>query len=118
MYLGLPSLIGRKKSHLFPMLKERDRNKILCWKSKLFSCRGKEVLLKAVAQAILTYSMSVLDCLLVFVLNCRKWWLIIGGVILPRPRIFVGFSGGLFANQKEQEWVQDLIAFNQALLAK
>lgn len=40
-YLGLPSMLGRKMSHSFSMLKERIRNKILGCKSKLISCGGK-----------------------------------------------------------------------------
>ena len=57
-YLGLPSLIGRSKKQVFAILKERVGQKLAGWKSKLLSMGGKEILIKAVAQAILTYTMS------------------------------------------------------------
>ena len=57
-YLGLPSLIGRSKKQVFSSLKERVGQKLAGWKGKLLSMGGKEILIKAVAQAIPTYTMS------------------------------------------------------------
>ncbi len=58
-YLGLPSLVGRSKTWAFAMIKERVRKKLNGWKERSLSCGGKEILLKAVAQAVPTYVMSV-----------------------------------------------------------
>ena len=57
-YLGLPSLVGRSKRNTFTQLKQRVSNKLAGWKEKLLSSAGKEVLIKAVAQAVLSYTMS------------------------------------------------------------
>lgn len=58
-YLGLPTLAGRGKILLFKSVRDRVWKKINGWKEKLLSQAGKEILLKAVVQAILAYSMSV-----------------------------------------------------------
>ena len=57
-YLGLPSLVGRSKRNTFAELKARVASKLAGWKAKLISTAGKEVLIKAVAQAVPTYTMS------------------------------------------------------------
>ncbi|XP_024024678.1 uncharacterized protein LOC112092512 [Morus notabilis] len=59
IYLGLPAFVGRNKRRLFNNLKERVWKKLQLWKGKLFSVGGREILIKAVAQATSTYAMSV-----------------------------------------------------------
>nr|XP_048322172.1 uncharacterized protein LOC125419733 [Ziziphus jujuba var. spinosa] len=56
-YLGLPSLLGLRKQEAFEVLKHVWK-RLDGWNSKLLSYAGKEVLIKAVAQAIPTYAMS------------------------------------------------------------
>ena len=58
-YLGLPTLIGRTKYHTFSYLKDQIWKKLQGWKSILLSRARKEILIKAVAQSIPTYTMSV-----------------------------------------------------------
>jgi len=58
-YLGLPALIGRSKVSTFNGIKGRIWSRMNGWKEKFLSHAGKEILLKAVLQAIPTYSMSV-----------------------------------------------------------
>lgn len=56
-YLSLPFLIGRSKTNSFAQLKGKVAKKLSGWKEKL-SATSKEVLIKAVTQAIPAYTMS------------------------------------------------------------
>ena len=53
-YLGLPTLVGRNKKASFDHLKQRVWKKLQGWEGKLLSQFGREVLIKAVIQAIPT----------------------------------------------------------------
>lgn len=57
-YLGLSSHFSRSKNSDLNFLKERVQKVIAGWKEIFFSIGGKEVLIKAVVQAIPTYVMS------------------------------------------------------------
>ena len=57
-YPGLPSIIGRSRNDVFVEIKERVGRKLSGWKEKNLSIGGREILIKAVAQAIPTYTMS------------------------------------------------------------
>ena len=57
-YLGLPAVVGRKKKESLNFIKERIWSKLQGCKEKLLSQAGREILLKAVVQAIPTFAMS------------------------------------------------------------
>ncbi|XP_017979847.1 PREDICTED: uncharacterized protein LOC108662780 [Theobroma cacao] len=57
-YLGMPLVSVCSKRQIFSNVKEKVLKKISNWKNKLLSITGREVLIKAVTQAISTYVMS------------------------------------------------------------
>ena len=57
-YLGLPSFVGRGKKVSFAFIKEMVWSNLKGWKEKLLSQAGREVLIKAVIQALPTFAMS------------------------------------------------------------
>ena len=57
-YLGLPSIIGKSKTQVFAEVKDKVGKKLAGCKGKLLSIGGREILIKAVAQAVPTYTMS------------------------------------------------------------
>ena len=78
-YLGLPSIIGRSKKLVFAEIKEKVGKKHVGWKSKLLSVGGKKVLIKAVVQAIPTYTISYFQlpkslCEVLEKLMRSFWW--------------------------------------------
>jgi hypothetical protein len=58
-YLGLPSMIGRKKKEVFAYIKDRIWKRINSWRGRALSKAGKEVMIKSVLQAIPSYIMSI-----------------------------------------------------------
>lgn len=113
-YLGLPAMVGRNRRYFFRDLK------LSCWQDKSFSCGGKEVLIKAVAQAIPSYTMSVF-CLPGFLSDAFQrqfnafWW----GSNEHRRRIhWMGWRKMSQPKKLGGLGFQDLVCFNQSMLAK
>ena len=50
--------MGQSKKKVFNQIKDQVSRKIAVWKGKLMSNAGREILIKAVAQATPTYMMS------------------------------------------------------------
>ncbi|CAM8975316.1 unnamed protein product [Rhodiola kirilowii] len=57
-YLGLPVAFGHNRTELCKYIVEKIWKKVQGWKEKSLSIAGKEVLIKAVVQAMPTYAMS------------------------------------------------------------
>jgi hypothetical protein len=77
-YLGLPVYVGRSKAQTFEYLKERIWKRIQGWKERFLSKMGKDILIKACAQAIPTFAMSCFDltktlCEEMSTMICRFW---------------------------------------------
>ncbi|XP_074266422.1 uncharacterized protein LOC141589691 [Silene latifolia] len=61
-YLGLPTVIGRSKkadAALTDILRDKLSKRLSGWRGKILSRAGKEVLIKAVANSLPTYVMSI-----------------------------------------------------------
>jgi hypothetical protein len=78
-YLGLPTAVGKLTSESFEYIADRMRSKLNCRSKKKMSYAAKEVYIKAIIQAMPTYSMG---CFLLGKGTCQKltsimaqfWW--------------------------------------------
>ena len=119
-YLGLSAVVGKKKKESLNFIKEKVWAKLQGWKEKILSQARREILLKAVVQAIPTFAMS---CFKLPVGLCKEiemqirkfWWGERGGQrkihwksweVLCKPKS----EGGM--------GFKDLVRFNKAMLAK
>ncbi|XP_050258807.1 uncharacterized protein LOC126703778 [Quercus robur] len=78
-YLGLPAVVGKNRRASLNYIKDRVWGKLQGWKEKLLSQAGKEVLLKAVVQAIPTFAMGCFKlpiglCKDIEMLIRKFWW--------------------------------------------
>jgi hypothetical protein len=119
-YLGLPVYMGRSKKKTFEYLKDRVWRKIQGWKEKLLSRAGKEILVKAIAQAIPTYAMSCFDltkslCDDISTLINRFWW-----AQQENEKKMHWLSWELLCCRKDKGGLgyRDLHLFNLAMLAR
>jgi ribonuclease HI len=119
-YLGLPAIVGKSRRQAFKSIKDRVWRRLNDWKLKLLSQAGKEVLLKAVIQAIPTYSMSIFLlpkglCSEINSMMQKFWW---GNQENGSHIHWMKWSRmGLSKNQGGMGF-RDLVCFNKALLAK
>ncbi|KAH9663932.1 reverse transcriptase domain-containing protein [Citrus sinensis] len=119
-YLGLPSMVGRKKTSFFNNIKLRLLTKLSSWESKFFSNGGKEVLIKAVAQAVPAYAMSVFKIPHSFCDDIEKaiarfWW---GSSETKRSIHWIRWERLCHAKIRGGLGFRDFSSFNQALIAK
>jgi ribonuclease HI len=119
-YLGLPSATGSSKIATLEFIIDRIRNKLKGWKIQFLSQAGREILIKAVIQAIPAYAMT---CFLFPKALCNKinalirffWW---GGD--EKSKKIAWKNWRVCTKSKDQGGLgfKDLNLFNKALLAK
>jgi hypothetical protein len=112
--------LGASKSKEFEYLKERIWQRIQGWKERLLSKAGKEIMIKAVAQAIPTYAMSCFDltkslCDEISSMICRYWW----SQQDEKQRChWIGWDKMTKSKQDGGLGFRDLHVFNMAMLAR
>jgi hypothetical protein len=119
-YLGLPALVGIDRSDCFMHLVERIIQLIKGWKEKQLSIGGKEILIKAVAQCISVYAMSVF---LIPKNVCKKmtdviaqfWW---GDDDHGKKMHWYSWWKLCFPKKEGGMGFRDLHSFNLAMLSK
>ena len=112
--------MGRNKKNTFKEIKEKLTKKLVGWKEKLLSKVGKEILIKVVAQAIPTYSMS---CFKILDLLCDEmtsiirsfWW---GQCKEKKRTAWISWDKLCASKAQEGMGFKQLKHFNLALLAK
>ncbi|KAI5334235.1 hypothetical protein L3X38_024368 [Prunus dulcis] len=97
-YLGLPPVTGRSKNRFFNYVRNMLWNKLHMWNAKLLSTTGKEILIKAVAQALPTYTMGCFNCQKVYVRNYQRWLQDFGGGSQGN-RVYIGRVGEICVSQ-------------------
>jgi ribonuclease HI len=119
-YLGLPALVGKSRIAAFQGIKERVWKRLQDWKLNFLSQARKEVLLKAVIQAIPTYSMCVFLlpkalCDKINSLMHKFWW---GYQKKEKGISWMSWSRMGLPKSRGGMGFRDLHFFNKALIAK
>ncbi|XP_050247223.1 uncharacterized mitochondrial protein AtMg00310-like [Quercus robur] len=113
-------MVGRGKKKAFNRIKDQVSRKIAGWKGKLLSNAGREVLIKAVAQATPTYTINCFKlpdtlCSEINSLVGGFWW---GKKDSARKIAWVSWENLCKPKKDGGMGFRDLRAFNLALLAK
>lgn len=118
-YLGMPAVVGQSKQQIFSNLRDKVWRRINWWGERTLSSAGKEVLIKAVLQAIPTYIVSCFLLLGYLVSSIEAairvfWW----GTSAAQKLAWVSWAKLCQPKHKGILGFQDLRTFNLALLAK
>ena len=119
-YLGLPVPEGRVHKGQFETLQDRLRKRLIDWSEQYVSIGNKEILIKAVAQAIPTYVMSVFRlpasvCDDLTKMMRQYWWGVENG---KRKMAWLSWEMMMLPKAMGGMGFRDMRALNQALLAK
>ncbi|PRQ25936.1 hypothetical protein RchiOBHm_Chr6g0289111 [Rosa chinensis] len=119
-YLGLPTEISYSKTEAFSFLIDKVRTRTRGWREKTLSGAGKEIMIKAVAQAIPSYVMNCFEvpkhiCSEMHMLMARFWW---GEAEEERKIHWVAWEKMCYPKNEGGLGFRDMHVFNLALLAK
>ena len=119
-YLGMPTDVGASTNGAFKYIKDRVWKKVQGWLEQCLSSGGKEVLIKSVAQAIPTFSMSCFKlprglCQHINGLLWNFWW---GSKDGKRRTCWVAWDEMIKPKCMGGLGFRDIELFNLALLAK
>ncbi|KAL0413621.1 UNVERIFIED_CONTAM: putative mitochondrial protein [Sesamum radiatum] len=78
-YLGLPAVVGKSRKEVFSNIRDKIWHKIQGWNERFLSQAGKEILIKAVVQAIPAYAMGCFKLPTTLVNDIQRmisdfWW--------------------------------------------
>jgi hypothetical protein len=118
-YLGLPSMIGRKKK-IFSYIKDRIWKRINSWRGRALSRAGKEVMIKSVLQAIHSYVMSIYLLPETLIKEIERmlnsfWW---GGGVNNKGIKWLAWDRLTFPKAFGGMGFRDFRSFNLAMIAK
>ena len=119
-YLGLPPLVGVDRSDCFQYLIDKVIKLLNGWKEKLMSFGGKEVLIKAIIQALPAYAMSVFKlpkqiCKGIISAMSQFWW---GDEDQQKHMHWFAWWKMCIPKKHGGMGFRDLESFNLALLSK
>ncbi|XP_074293389.1 putative mitochondrial protein AtMg00310 [Silene latifolia] len=119
-YLGLPTMVSHSKKVISSVVRDKISKKLQGWRGLLLSKAGGEALIKAVAQSIPTYAMSVFKLPASFCDELRSlvscfWW---GSERGKRKIPWIAWSKLCQPKCKGGLGFRDYMSFNKALLGK
>jgi hypothetical protein len=119
-YLGLPSMIGRKKKDIFAYIRDMVWKRINSWRGRALSKAGKEVMIKLVLQAIPFYVMSVYLLSEAIIKEIERlmnsfWW---GGGTHNQGIRWLAWDRMAYLKALGGMGFKDLHSFNLAMIAK
>ncbi|GAU36150.1 hypothetical protein TSUD_316790 [Trifolium subterraneum] len=119
-YLGLPSMIGRKRKDIFAYIKDRVWKRINSWRGRALSKTWKEVMIKSVLQVITSYVMSIYllpDSTIKEIERIMNsfWW---GGGALNQGIRWLAWDRMTYPKALGGMGFRDLHSFNLAMIAK
>jgi hypothetical protein len=99
-YLGLPTALGKSTDDHFDHIVATIKKLVTGWAPKLLNSAGREVLIKAICQAIPTYSMSCFKLSKKLCKKLQRWLLVFGGEVMNLNGGCIGLSGLIWPHEK------------------